>query len=443
MKHAQSIVTPLLSLILLGPVACGSSRSNSNNVDGGGPDSTVAIDSPGSDGVTSPGTDAVTDAAAGDSGQIGIGLEGEMAYDVFGSSVALSADGTRVVIGAPLNGGNGAEAGHARVFQRSATGWTQIGVDLDGEAAGDRFGTSVAITADGNRVAVGSYKNDGGGTSSGNVRVFDLVADAWTQVGADIDGGAGDGAGWAIALSANGSRIVVGGPGDGSDSGDARVYELMAGTWTQLGGTFTMVSEFGHAVSMSGDGNRIALGQPGASGAGKPGTTYVYDWSGTAWTLVGAAIPGEGMGDNAGESLSLSTDGSMIAIGASGNIGLGAAGGGNKGGHLRVFRLTGGDWTQVGADLDGAPGDDFGASVAISGDGTRLIGGAPSGSTTRAYALVGDAWMPVASPVFSRESRSGSAVAISADGHTVATGAVYFRGVAGAAAGLVKLYDLP
>jgi len=89
-----------------------------------------------------------------------------------------------------------------------------MGPDVDGEAAGDTFGHSVSLSADGSRLAVGGFENDGSGTDAGHVRVFDwdTGTSAWVQVGADIDGeAAGDGFGVSVSLSADGSRLAVGG----------------------------------------------------------------------------------------------------------------------------------------------------------------------------------------------------------------------------------------
>lgn len=376
--------------------------------------------------------------SAGGSSQIGDGIEGEAAYDEFGSAVALSANGTRVVVGSIGNDANGNRAGHARVFERSGDAWVQLGADLDGEATDDRFGSSVAIADNGGRIAVGSYLNDGGGTSSGHVRVFDYAGGAWAQVGADIDGEAGRGSGFAVAMSASGSRVVIGGPGSGSTTGHIRVYELAGGAWTQMGPTLSGNREHGHAVAMSDDGNRIAFGWPSAGGSTLPGSASVYDWNGTTWIQVGADIEGEGVSDNFGEAVALNGDGSVLAVGASGNDG-----GGAGGGHVRVFRLTSGTWTQVGTDIDGTSGG-FGVSVSLSASGNRLMstgaGGGPE--SIGIYDLTGGAWVKYTGIDFGTGGRMG-AVALSADARTAAMGLAQFAGAAGAATGVVRLYGLP
>ena len=144
--------------------------------------------------------------------QLGADIDGEAAGDGFGASISLSSDGTRVVIGGSTNDGTGADAGHARVYEYNGSAWSQLGADLDSEAAGDRFGTSVSISSDGTRVAVGGVLNDGGGSSSGYARVYEYDGSSWNQLGADIDGEASDDyTGQSISLSSDGTIVAVGG----------------------------------------------------------------------------------------------------------------------------------------------------------------------------------------------------------------------------------------
>ena len=96
--------------------------------------------------------------------QLGDDIDGEAAGDVSGCSVALSSDGQTVAIGAPFNDGNGTDAGHVRVYGWTmAAAWEQLGADIDGEAAGDDSGRSVALSSDGQTLAVGAPENDGNG----------------------------------------------------------------------------------------------------------------------------------------------------------------------------------------------------------------------------------------------------------------------------------------
>ena len=97
----------------------------------------------------------------------------------------------------------------------------------------------------------------------------------------------------------------------------------------------------------------------------------MYSESGGTWTQVGADIDGEAAGDQSGWSVSMSSDGTRVAIGATDNEA------GYVRGHVRVYAESGGTWAQVGADIDGeAAGDESGSSVSMSSDGTRVAIGA-------------------------------------------------------------------
>jgi hypothetical protein len=109
--------------------------------------------------------------------QIGRDITSESNGDDFGYSVSLSNDGRTIVVGAPRNnGGNGFNSGHVRIYRMddSQSDWIQIGDDIEGEAAHDWSGYSVSLSADGNKVAIGSPVNDDNGADAGHVRVYFL-----------------------------------------------------------------------------------------------------------------------------------------------------------------------------------------------------------------------------------------------------------------------------
>jgi predicted RecA/RadA family phage recombinase len=123
---------------------------------------------------------------------LGADIDGEASDDQSGYSVSFSSDGSRVAIGAQANDGNGSTSGHVRIFSYTPAGvssWTQVGLDIDGEATVDISGWSVSLSSDGSRVAIGATLNDDGpGSTSGHVRIYDYNGSVWVQVGADIDG---------------------------------------------------------------------------------------------------------------------------------------------------------------------------------------------------------------------------------------------------------------
>ena len=124
--------------------------------------------------------------------------------------MAISNDGTIVAIGAWKNDGGGNNAGHTRVFKWDGSSWNKLGSDIDGEAADDQSG-SVSLSANGEVLAIGAWKNNGGGTDSGHARIYRWNGSDWDKTGDDIDGlGNSDWAGYSVSLSEDGNTLAVG-----------------------------------------------------------------------------------------------------------------------------------------------------------------------------------------------------------------------------------------
>ena len=375
--------------------------------------------------------------------QLGSDIDGEAVNDYSGYSVSLSSDGTRVAIGAYSNDGNGNSSGHVRIYELSGGTWSQLGSDIDGEAANDNSGYSVSLSSDGTRVAIGAYSNDGNGNSSGHVRIYELSGGTWSQLGSDIDGEAAfDQSGSSVSLSSDGTRVAIGAPyndGTSSNAGHVRVYEYSGGTWNQLGSDIegeAADDNSGYSVSLSSDGTRVAIGAYGNDGTDSDaGHVRVYEWNdGTSsWDKLGSDIEGEAADDYSGRSVSLSSDGTRVAIGAPFNDG-----NGNASGHVRVYEFSGGDWSQLGSDIDGEAADDnSGYSVSLSSDGTTVAIGAiyndGTGSNAghvRIYKLSGGTWSQLGSDIDGEAANdySGLSVSLSSDGTSVAIGAPYNDG---------------
>ena len=164
--------------------------------------------------------------------QLGSNLEGEGSGNMFGGSVSLSSDGNTVAIGGENNGGsieitgNGlAQSGYVQVWRYLSGSWQQLGEDIDGEAASDKSGFSVALSSDGETVVIGATQNDGNGDKSGHARVYRYSnGSTWKKIGDDIDGqGAGDHFGRAVSISANGETVAISSRGS---AGYVLVYDL-------------------------------------------------------------------------------------------------------------------------------------------------------------------------------------------------------------------------
>ena len=104
--------------------------------------------------------------------QVGADIDGEAPEDESGSSTSLSADGQTVAIGARLNDGNGLNSGRVRIYSWNGSAWKQVGTDIDGEALHDEKGSSIAISANGQTIVIGANQNDGSDDDAGHARVY-------------------------------------------------------------------------------------------------------------------------------------------------------------------------------------------------------------------------------------------------------------------------------
>ena len=315
--------------------------------------------------------------------QVGQDIDGEVAGDVSGASVSLSSDGTVVAIGASQNGTftSGSVAGHVRIYRNVSDVWTQVGQDIDGEAENDQSGSSVSLSSDGSVVAIGAGFNSSNAQLAGHVRIYRNINDVWTQVGQDIDGEAAfEITGFSVSLSSDGGVVAVGSPsvvGVGtSDPGYVRIYRNVSDVWTQVGLPIdgeAVDDQSGVSVSLSSDGSVVAIGANGNDGNGSSsGHVRIYHNLSDVWTQIGSDIDGEAEFDGSGFAVSLSSDGSVVAIGAHFNDGNGPSSG-----HVRIYNNIGDVWTQVGVDIDGeAEGDQSGRYLSLSSDGSVVAIGA-------------------------------------------------------------------
>jgi len=306
---------------------------------------------------------------------------GEGGYN-FKISASLNNDGSTVAIGAQYYDGNGKNAGHVRIYQNVNGSWIQIGSDIDGEAEGDFSGSSVSLSSDGSIVAIGAPLNDGNGQSAGHVRIYQNVNGSWIQIGSDIDGEAAfEGSGYSVSLSSDGNTVAIGaniniGNYPPKYKGFVRIYQNVNGGWTQIGSDIvgSVSGEgSGYSVSLSSDGRTVAVGNRKNFYKLKgSGVVRIYRNVNGSWTKIGSDINGEREMDYSGCSVSLSSDGSIVAIGAMRNDG-----NGEDAGSVRIYQNFNGSWIQIGSDIDGeAARDYFGWSVSLSSDGSTVAIGA-------------------------------------------------------------------
>ena len=331
--------------------------------------------------------------------KIGEDIIGEASADKSGESISISGDGLRIAIGSYLNNGGAIDRGHVRVYRLSGgISWQQEGGagigDIDGEANADRFGRTVSLNYDGTVLAAGAIWNDGdGGLANrvGHVRVYEWDGSNWVQRGADIDGEAAEDQSGYVSLSSDGTVLAIGAPRNDGNSGNpndnrghVRVYKWDGSNWVQRGVDIDGEAAgdlSGNYLSLSDDGSTVAIGayrNDGNSGSTTDdrGHVRIYNWNGLAWVQRGADIDGEAEKDYSGYSVSMNNDGTIVAIGAKQNDGTTGNDLDNRG-HVRVYKWDGTNWVQRGTDLDGeSTEDESGASVSINDDGDWVIIGA-------------------------------------------------------------------
>lgn len=314
----------------------------------------------------------------------------------------LSGDGNTVAIGATLNDDNGTNAGHVRVFDWNGSAWVKRGADIDGEAAGDQSGVSLQLSASGNVLAIGAISNSGGGPNAGHMRIYIWTGTAWQKLGSDIDGVSPNTGGRNISLSGDGTRVIFDETLHNSGVGRIRAYGI------NVLGSYAIVPTVPAGV-----------------------------------TAKGSVIQGELAGDQFGYSTALSNNGNRVAVGGNRND----TGGGNSG-HIRVYEWNGSAWGQLGVDLDGTVGSsEYGISVAINGDGSKVIGGAPSNASpsldyARLWEWNGATWTGTlfTSPSSSVGNHFGTNVAINYAGDFVAIGDIT-DGTGGTNSGRVDIWQ--
>ena len=368
-------------------------------------------------------------------------LYGERTSDLFGSSTDMSEDGLHLAVGSIFNDDGGMNSGSVRVYSRGSEeeAWVQKGVDINGEAAQDYSGWSISLSSDGNRLVVGAVFNDNGSTiNSGHVRIYDWNSGAtrWDQLGSDLDGdSAGDFFGYSVSLSKNKNYLAVGAPYGLDTRGYVKVYYYNGTTWDQVGpddlkGGDDSYEYFGKSVALSEDGSRLVVSAPHYNfdtgkvnlynvdqglnsihfldsilGTGtysrignsldlKSNTVAVSDTVLNDSKIITYDITSDSFVEQANNKISLpssfdvrvklSYDGKSLIYGVSGFNTDGALI--NSGtifgikGHVKVFKRQNNSWVLNGWKMNqigGRINDEFGKSVSISGDGGIICISAP------------------------------------------------------------------
>ena len=288
------------------------------------------------------------------------------ADDEFGTSVALLAD--FAFVGAPHEDTAGSDAGAVYVFERSGTSWNQVDVLRAMDATGgDVFGTAVA--ADGSALVVGAPLETQGGTASGAAYVFEEAAGTWSQAQklTSTDLSSNDRFGGAVDVS--GDSLIVGAfnaDGATAAAGAAYVFRDNGAVWAQeqklTASDGGVVDFFGYAVALSGEGAVVGAYLEDEAGS-DAGAAYCFARDGAAWSesvkLVGAD---SAAGDAFGFAVDL--DGVHVAVGAWGD----------DDGEDEAGAAYGFSWSpSLGSPYCPGLANSVGAGVPLAARGSRIV----------------------------------------------------------------------
>lgn len=388
--------------------------------------------------------------------QKGADLPGNEEYENIGTSTCMSNDGHTVASGAPQYGNL---FGRVIVHSWNGNAWVQKGTDLVGLISSERFGTSVDITADGNLLAIGARTNSVSAATSGAVRMYEWNNNDWQQKGGTIYGDlSGQGLGQYIDISDDGSTVAIGAPfrslglNAWETIGLVRVYHWndTLNDWEQLGSDLTGIQDgdwFGRSVSLSADGSRLAVGANYSSAfGGYAGYARVFALDNGDWLLEHTF---EGSNEEGlGSDVDLTPDGNTLVIGANSN---------NDdyllAGKAYVYHYNNTNQWEPRGSISGETSNCFlGESVAISDDGDIVVAGGRRSAnsvqwTDKGYMAAyywqgGDQWEQIGDDVEGSMDQDlfGEFVAISGDGNTIAGGAKQFDGNV-SNVGLVRVYE--
>jgi hypothetical protein len=308
--------------------------------------------------------------------------------DQFGESVAISADGSRVAVGAPFKTGTASSAGVVTIFLRTGTSWSEEEVINDIAALGDQFGRSVSLSADASRLIIGTPFDDEGISSSGTVHVFSRSGTTWSlEQTIPNPSSTADRFGFSCKISATGDRFIAGSH-LATGGGKALIFTRNDTTWTleeTLDNPTVTTDQFGYSVSMTALGDRVIIGailaEPGSPPETDAGITYIYSRLGKAGTnwILEATIenPEPESGDNFGNSVDISADGMYAIIGTNFNEpGSPPSPPVSDTGSVYLYSRTGTTWSfdKVINNPEIEDGE-FGNSVGMSADGSRIIVG--------------------------------------------------------------------
>lgn len=378
--------------------------------------------------------------------QIGATLtvsENDFAY---GQNVQLSQDGKRLVVS-----GYGTTEQGVAVFDNRNGEWVEQPFLVASGISQRQAIYSAAMTPDGNTIAVGAVIN-AIEDSFGNVRIFQFKDNEWKQKGSIITGETDHELfGRSLAISNNGNRVIVGARLNSQMekfSGRVAVYEFVNNTWSQLGQSISGIYKgvkIGSSVAISGDGNNIYFGSnsnyvwPPIINNYNKGKIEIRQLNEMRWLTMDSEA-GDRF-DQFGISLSVSGNGKIVATGATEYK--------NGSGYVSIYAINPDGQFEFIDKIEGSFNEFLGYSVALSNDGQKIVVGAIQSqhgdekSSVTIFEYNGNEYLEIGQITENKAIDFGTSVAMSADGSTIAVGALtYDFDTTTPIKGAVTVYDI-
>jgi hypothetical protein len=288
-------------------------------------------------------------------------------FDRFGNSLSLSDN--RLLVAAYNDDDNGQDSGSIYIFNLISGQWIQTKITASDGNSGDHFGSSVSLYGD--RALVGAYGDDYNGLFTGSAYIYDLIDGEWleTKLTAN-DGDSGDDFGLFVSLYQN--RALIAATSDdndnGIDSGSVYIYDLVNSIWVEsklIANNGQSYKFFGGSVTLG--YNKAVMSSFINENGSNSGGVYVYDLLNGSWVESKLISSDNALGDNFGNSISLSNE--RVLIGASYNDD-----NGKDSGSVYIFDKVNDYWDETKYIPEyGSAYDFFGISVSLSNN-RALIG---------------------------------------------------------------------
>ncbi len=362
--------------------------------------------------------------------QIGTDMLGQPFGD-FGTSMAMSADGTIIATGSPSHDNpSSPNAGLIRVFRFNGTSWTQMGQTFTGLSS-NVYLSGVMLSSNGMVLAT---------VDKNFLTSYQYNGFSWVQTGqiATVNSPNIQ----SFSLSADGTTIALG--LNYLTWGRTYVYQYNGSNWVQLGqeilGGGTTYTETVGGVSLSSDGSILAMGVPFINVGFTEGLVRVFEFDGIDWVQIGNDILAQSNGEELGRTVSLSSDGTIVAAGS----GFADINGANSG-VVKVNKFDGVNWVQLGQTFTGNAGDKLGYSISLSSDGNVLAFGAPEFNNNFGQAKLfqydGFNWLQYSEDINGEfPEQLGTTVVLSSDKSTIAVGAPFYNDASGYEIGRIRAF---